>query len=161
MRGKLGQTRRVTRLHPHLRSRTHSPLHRNRRKPDPLLRPRLFPRSPRSRDPSRSLLYPNMNISLVAATRTRPQSIDTAVVLPTPIHAGSFSSQQDTEISARGSPKIMDTTAVPSAESVQNVLRRDDPSRERQGGKEKEPSFDFQKFLDQMKTKVRLQLSFI
>jgi Rab5 GDP/GTP exchange factor len=97
---------------------------------------------------------PNMNISLVAGTRARPQSIDSAVVLPTPIHAGSFSSQQDAEIEARGSPKIMDAAAVPSTELVQNVLlRRDTPSRERQGGKEKEPSFDFQKFLDQMKTK--------
>jgi Rab5 GDP/GTP exchange factor len=94
-----------------------------------------------------------MNISLVAGTRARPQSIDTANILHTPIHAGSFAAQQDAEITARGSPKIGE--AVPSPESVQNFLRReDDASRERHhGGKDKDPPFDFQKFLDQMKTK--------
>ncbi|KAI0255953.1 hypothetical protein BJV78DRAFT_1119095 [Lactifluus subvellereus] len=105
---------------------------------------------------ARSLVLPslpNMNISLVAGTRTRPQSMDTAHILQTPIHPGSFASQQDAEVSARGSPKMMDA-AMTSPESVQNVLRRDNPSRERPGGgKDKEPSFDFQKFLDQMRTK--------
>ena len=101
---------------------------------------------------------PNMNISLVAGTRTRPQSIDTADILRTPIIAGSFASQQDVEIEARGSPKMGTAALVQSPESavqvqVQNVLRRENPSRERPGGKDKDPPFDFQKFLDQMKTK--------
>jgi Rab5 GDP/GTP exchange factor len=99
---------------------------------------------------------PNMNISLVAGTRTRPQSIDTADVLRTPIIAGSFASQQDAETEARGSPKMSTAPLVQSSESgvqVQNVLRRENPSRERPGSKDKDPPFDFQKFLDQMKTK--------
>jgi Rab5 GDP/GTP exchange factor len=99
---------------------------------------------------------PNMNISLVAGTRTRPQSIDTADVLPTPIIAGSFASQQDAEIETRGSPKMGTAALVQSLESavqMHNVLRRENLSRERPGGKDKDPPFDFQKFLDQMKTK--------
>lgn len=104
---------------------------------------------------ARSLVLPslpNMNISLVAGTRSRPQSMETAHILHTPIHPGTFASQQDAETSVRGSPKT--DAAVISPESVQNVLRRDNPSRERPGGgKDKEPSFDFQKFLDQMRTK--------
>jgi hypothetical protein len=95
---------------------------------------------------------PNMNMSLVAGTRARPQSLDTATLMPTPVHSTLFASQQqDTETSNRGSPKI-DPAALPP-HAVLNALRREDPSRERTGAKDKDPPFDFQKFLDQMKSK--------
>jgi Rab5 GDP/GTP exchange factor len=96
---------------------------------------------------------PNMNMSLVAGTtRARPQSLETATLMSTPVHPAVFSSQQDTEISARGSPKIDDPTLPPHA--VQNAPRRENPSQERgAGSKDKDPPFDFQKFLDQMKSK--------
>jgi hypothetical protein len=94
-----------------------------------------------------------MNISLVAGSRVRPQSLDTAVIVPTPVHSAVFASQQqhDDEVAARGSPKT-DAAALPPL-PVQNALRRDDPSQERAAAKDKDPQFDFQKFLDQMKTK--------
>jgi Rab5 GDP/GTP exchange factor len=103
---------------------------------------------------------PNMNISLVTGTGTatgttrgaRPQSIDTATLMTTPIHPAAFATQQDTETSARGSPKIDAETLSPHA--VQSAPRRENPSQERgAGSKGKDPPFDFQKFLDQMKSK--------
>ena len=105
---------------------------------------------------------PNINMSLVAGTGTRaarPQSLDSAVLVPTPVRPGAFASQQqqqqqqqyDAEVSSRGSPKT-DSAVLPSHE-VQNALRRDDPSQERAAAKDKDPPFDFQKFLDQMKSK--------
>lgn len=104
---------------------------------------------------------PNMNMSLVAGTGTsgtttrggRPQSLDTATLMSTPVHAAAFASQQDTEITARGSPKI-DAEALSHHNAVQSAPRRENPSQERNGGsKGKDPQFDFQKFLDQMKSK--------
>jgi hypothetical protein len=92
-----------------------------------------------------------MSISLVAGTRTRPQSLDTAMVVQTPVHPVSFAAQQDAEASTRGSPK-MDAATLPT-QVVHGALRRNDLSQERPGGKDKDPPFDFQKFLDQMKTK--------
>jgi hypothetical protein len=72
--------------------------------------------------------------------------------MSTPIHPGVFASQQDTETTARGSPKIDAATLLPHA--VQNAPRRENPSQERNAGpKDKDPPFDFQKFLDQMKFK--------
>jgi Rab5 GDP/GTP exchange factor len=63
-----------------------------------------------------------------------------------------FASQQnDAMIAARGSPKI--DSAVPPPPPVQNALRRENQSQERSTAKDKDPPFDFQKFLDQMKTK--------
>ena len=99
---------------------------------------------------------PNMNMSLVAGTgttRTRPQSLDTATLMSTPVHSAAFASQQDTETSARGSPKADHATLPPHA--VQSPLRRENPSQERSAvpNKDKDPPFDFQKFLDQMKSK--------
>ena len=100
---------------------------------------------------------PNMNMSLVAGTgtgttRARPQSLDTATLMSTPVHPASFASQQDSETTARGSPKIDAATLPPHA--VQSAPRRENPSQERGGGpKGKDPPFDFQKFLDQMKSK--------
>jgi hypothetical protein len=94
---------------------------------------------------------PNVSMSLVAGTRGRPQSLDTATVVRTPVHPVSFAAQQDAAISSRGSPK-MDAMTLP-AQVVHDTLRRKEPSQERPGGKDKDPAFDFQKFLDQMKTK--------
>ena len=94
---------------------------------------------------------PNMNMSLVAGTRSRPQSLDTATLMPTPVHPVTFASQQDSETSNRGSPKSDSAALAPHA--VMNALRRENPSQERTGAKDKDPPFDFQKFLDQMKTK--------
>ncbi len=94
---------------------------------------------------------PNVSMSLVAGTRARPQSMDTATVVQTPVHPVSFAAQQDAEIETRGSPK-MDAVALPT-QVLHSALRRNDPSQERPGGKDKDPPFDFQKFLDQMKTK--------
>ena len=100
---------------------------------------------------------PHMNMSLVAGTgtgttRTRPQSLDTATLMSTPVHPAAFASQQDTETSARGSPKADHATLPPHA--VQSALRRENPSQERSAEpKDKDPPFDFQKFLDQMKSK--------
>lgn len=94
---------------------------------------------------------PNMNMSLVAGTRARPQSLDTATLMPTPVHPVTFASQQDSETSNRGSPKS-DSAALPP-HAVMSALRRENPSQERAGAKDKDPPFDFQKFLDQMKTK--------
>src|ERR1700761_5545057 len=68
---------------------------------------------------------PNMNMSLVAGTRARPQSLDTATLMPTPVHSTVFASQQqqqpDTETLNRGSPKI-DSAALPP-HAVLNALR--------------------------------------
>lgn len=102
---------------------------------------------------------PNMNMSLVAGTGTgtraaRPQSLDTATLMPTPVHPTMFATQQDTEqvTASRGSPKMDSATPPPYA--VLNALRRENPSQERAAAaKDKDPPFDFQKFLDQMKTK--------
>ena len=97
---------------------------------------------------------PNMNISLVAGTRaSRPQSIDTAVLVQTPVNpSATFASQLDAEVDARGSPKT-DPVALPPR-AAQTAPRRDDPSQERAApGRDKDPPFDFQKFLDQMKSK--------
>lgn len=46
----------------------------------------------------------------------------------------------------------MDAMTLP-VQVVHDTLRRKEPSQERPGGKDKDPAFDFQKFLDQMKTK--------
>ncbi|KAI9458194.1 hypothetical protein BJY52DRAFT_1119786 [Lactarius psammicola] len=94
---------------------------------------------------------PNVGMSLVAGTRARPQSLDTAMVVQTPVHPVSFAAQQDAEVDTRGSPK-MDAVTLPT-QVLHSALRRNDPSQERPGGKDKDPPFDFQKFLDQMKTK--------
>ena len=107
---------------------------------------------------------PNMNISLVAGTggtgtgtgtgtKARPQSLETATLMSTPVHpAAAFASQQDTETSARGSPKTDPAAINPHA--VQSAPRRETPSQERGAGpKDKDPPFDFQHFLDQMKSK--------
>ena len=94
---------------------------------------------------------PNVSMSLVAGTRGRPQSLDMATVVNTPVHPVSFAAQQDAQISNRGSPK-MDPITLPS-QVVHSALRRKELSQERPGGKDKDPPFDFQKFLDQMKTK--------
>jgi hypothetical protein len=102
---------------------------------------------------------PNMNMSLVAGTgtgtgttRARPQSLETATLMSTPIHPAAFASQQDTETTARGSPKSDAATLLPHV--VQSAPRRETPSQERNAGpKDKDPPFDFQKFLDQMKSK--------
>jgi hypothetical protein len=101
---------------------------------------------------------PNMNISLVAGQRaTRPQSIDTAVLMQSPVHPpASFASQLDAEVDARGSPKTDPAALPPPPYAVEDALRRENPSQERAAaapGKDKDPPFDFQKFLDQMKTK--------
>jgi hypothetical protein len=96
-----------------------------------------------------------MNISLVAGTRARPQSLDAPALVQTPVHPVTFASQQDAEISARGSPKLDAAMMLPPYE-VQNAaaaLRRENPSQERAGSKDKDSQFDFQRFLDQMKTK--------
>jgi hypothetical protein len=99
-------------------------------------------------------------MSLVAGAGTssgttrgaRPQSLDTATLMSTPVHPVAFASQQDTEISARGSPKI--DAELLSSHAVQSAHRRENPSQERNAGsKGKDPPFDFQKFLDQMKSK--------
>ncbi|KAH9074697.1 hypothetical protein EDB83DRAFT_2352763 [Lactarius deliciosus] len=94
---------------------------------------------------------PNVSMSLVAGSRVRPQSLDTAMVVQTPVHPVSFAAQQDADIESRGSPKI-DAATLPT-QVVHSALRRSDPSQERPVGKDKDPQFDFQKFLDQMKTK--------
>ncbi|KAI9440627.1 hypothetical protein H4582DRAFT_2212053 [Lactarius indigo] len=94
---------------------------------------------------------PNVSMSLVAGSRVRPQSLDTATVVQTPVHPVSFAAQQDAQIETRGSPK-MDAATLPT-QVVHSALRRNDPSQERLVGKDKDPQFDFQKFLDQMKTK--------
>jgi len=72
----------------------------------------------------------------------------------TPVNpSASFESQLDVEVETRGSPKTDPAAALPP-HAVQNALRRDDPSQERAApGKDKDPPFDFQKFLDQMKSK--------
>ena len=120
---------------------------------------------------------PNMNMSLVAGTGTgtgttgatrapRPQSLESATLMSSPVHPAAFSSQQDTEISARGSPKTDSATVFPHV--VQGgAPRRENPSSQERasaaaaaaggsgsaGSKDKDPPFDFQKFLDQMKSK--------
>jgi len=93
-------------------------------------------------------------MSLVGGTRGRRPSLDIATVMQTPVHPISFAEQQeqqDTEISFRGSPK-MDTATLPS-QVVPSALRREDLPQDRHAGKDKNPPFDFQKLLDQMKTK--------
>jgi Rab5 GDP/GTP exchange factor len=101
---------------------------------------------------------PNMNMSLVGGTgtgtRARPQSLETATLMSTPVHAAAFAAQQDTETTARGSPKTGDAAAALFPHAVQSAPRRENPSQERGAGpKDKDPPFDFQKFLDQMKSK--------
>ena len=113
---------------------------------------------------ARSFALPSLpNMSLVVGTgtgtRARPQSLDTATLMSTPVHPAAFASQQDSETSARGSPKSDPATLPPH--TVQSAPRRkENPSRERSAGpkdkdkdKDKDPPFDFQKFLDQMKSK--------
>ncbi|KAF8273630.1 hypothetical protein EI94DRAFT_1795041 [Lactarius quietus] len=56
---------------------------------------------------------PNVGMSLVAGTRGRPQSLDTATVVQTPVLPVSFAAQQDAQISNRGSPKI-DAATLPT-----------------------------------------------
>lgn len=84
--------------------------------------------------------------------------------MQSPVHpSATFASQQlDAEVEARGSPKMeMDpATSLPLPPplaydvAVANALRRENSSRERAAqGKDRDPPFDFQKFLDQMKTK--------
>ena len=75
--------------------------------------------------------------------------------MSTPIHPAAFASQQETETSARGSPKVdAAATLFPHAVQQSAPRRREDPSQERgDGPKDKDPPFDFQKFLDQMKSK--------
>jgi len=76
--------------------------------------------------------------------------------MQSPVHpSAAFASQLDAEVEARGSPKT-DPVAPPPpyAVEVEDALRRENPSQERGApGKDKDPPFDFQKFLDQMKTK--------
>lgn len=129
---------------------------------------------------ARSFALPNVNINaLVAgsgsgsstpskARKSRPASLDTATLVPTPIFPLSFASQQrnkalvdpeqDEEVTARGSPKQRpaDGTASPSPR-VRALAREKQESRSRSRGgdpgADKDPQFDFQKFLDQMKTR--------
>ena len=129
-----GQTRTV-RLRPsphrHLRSRT--PDHNNLQPPRP---PRVSPSSPHSALPS----LPNMNISL--------DSVHPSAAL---------ASQLDAEVEARESPKtdpaalLLTRYRMPFGETSPRRRAR------RRVGKDKNPPFDFQKFLlavvDQMKSK--------
>jgi hypothetical protein len=86
--------------------------------------------------------------------------MDTAAIVQTPIHPPAVFALQhdsDAEIAARGSPKMDDPALLPMLppQPVQNAVRGDNSSQERGAapGKDKDPPFDFQKFLDQMKTK--------
>lgn len=102
--------------------------------------------------------------------------MDYATVMATPVHPVSFASQQEkplppeeaeAELNARGSPKLPDaqgratSSRIASLSSGQNsrtgspapglkVTRGGQSSKDGKGG---DPPFDFQKFLDQMKSK--------
>ncbi|EIM86798.1 uncharacterized protein STEHIDRAFT_121647 [Stereum hirsutum FP-91666 SS1] len=127
---------------------------------------------------ARSFNLPSLPLGNSPSTppRRRPQSMDFATVMPTPIHAPSFAAQQeksrtpevdDEELAARGSPKRRSTDTqgrtasplIPGLSSGRNsgtaspslrVARGGQGSKDGKGG---DPPFDFQKFLDQMKTK--------
>lgn len=130
---------------------------------------------------ARSLNFPNLpslplGSSPSTPPRRRPQSMDFATVMPTPIHPSSFATQQEKsratedneeEVTARGSPKqrsidMQSRTASPlrpgfssgrnsgTASPSLKVTRGGQGSKDGKGG---DPPFDFQKFLDQMKTR--------
>ncbi|KAI0057428.1 hypothetical protein BV25DRAFT_1831100 [Artomyces pyxidatus] len=118
---------------------------------------------------ARSFALPTLpNISLVSGTgpssKSRPRSLDTATLMPTPVHPGFFAPQQqdkplqsadeeDAEVSARGSPKrrALDHSQIQPEGSAH--LPSTAHSRSRERNNDKDPPFDFQKFLDQMKSK--------
>jgi hypothetical protein len=119
-------------------------------------------------------LTSNVNInSLVAGRgRSRPGSMDFATAIQTPTAVGSFAAQQDrpqsslasnddAQLSARGSPKLQPLDQSRPGSGTASPLPRTDNLDENAtartnnggGGKDGEPQFDFQRFLDQMKLK--------
>ncbi|TFK48565.1 hypothetical protein OE88DRAFT_1634651 [Heliocybe sulcata] len=82
--------------------------------------------------------------------RTRPRSLDTAVSVPSPATLSSFAAQQE----KRPIPEVDETESSDTTAPSTSRPRRQD-ARASSNGKErdKDPPFDFQKFLDQMKMK--------
>lgn len=80
-------------------------------------------------------------------THSRPLSLDMAKPVPSPDTLSSFASQQQRP------PKyeaISQANPVPSRTSTPGIVREDSPAVDQSKG---DPPFDFQKFLDQMKSR--------
>ncbi|KZT21599.1 hypothetical protein NEOLEDRAFT_1181604 [Neolentinus lepideus HHB14362 ss-1] len=83
-------------------------------------------------------------------SRTRPRSLDTAVSVPSPSTLSSFAAQQEKQpIQELDEDQGGETNAPSTSRSTQ----RDEPRSGNGKEREKDPPFDFQKFLDQMKLK--------
>jgi hypothetical protein len=85
------------------------------------------------------------SFSIPTMVRPRPTSIDMARVVPSPATLSSFSVQQDQQ------PHDFENSSAVTRSSTPGVNGTDSPQPEHD--QDKEPTFDFQKFLDQMKLK--------
>ncbi|KAH7890871.1 hypothetical protein F5I97DRAFT_1800071 [Phlebopus sp. FC_14] len=126
-------------------------------------RPSTPSHAPSSSFPSLAAFARSFSIPSVTKSRSRPLSVDTAkpILSPSPSTAASFAVQQQASQSATSSPLAKQLPLPPdNAERSQSApnTRIGTPSGSATGGsqsphKDKDPSFDFQMFLDQMKSK--------
>lgn len=110
--------------------------------------------------PSLTAIARSLSIPTVARPRSRPTSMDTAkpIAPPSPGTAASFAAQQQAPAQpAAPSPLSNEVPVQPvssqSAQGPTSSASPDNGSGDETPRKEKEPSFDFQKFLDQMKSR--------
>lgn len=111
------------------------------------------PETPLQSGSSSSSGFPSLaalarTFSIPALARSRPQSLDAAKSVPSPNTLSSFATHQQDQPQG-GANSVREGT--PSRSNTPNVRGRESPA---QGGREQgDPPFDFQKFLDQMKTR--------
>jgi len=111
--------------------------------------------------PSLTAIARSFSIPTVARPRSRPTSMDTAkpIAPPSPGTAASFAAQQQAPAQpAAPSPLSNEVPVQPVSQPAQEppsavLMSPDNGSEDETLRKEKEPSFDFQKFLDQMKSR--------
>ncbi|CAL1714296.1 unnamed protein product [Somion occarium] len=99
------------------------------------------PSSPIPTFPSLAALARTFSIPL--GPRTRPRSLDSAAAVPSPATLSSFASQQN--VPRTSTPPVNGSSSTPTRSSSRSGGSQD------QNGEN--PTFDFQKFLDQMKHK--------
>ena len=85
------------------------------------------------------------SFSIPTIVRPRPTSIDVAKAVPSPATLSSFAAQQDQR------PHDPENSSAVARSSTPGGNRSESPRLGRE--QDKEPTFDFQKFLDQMKLK--------
>jgi hypothetical protein len=118
--------------------------------PPPLKDPVEPPSGPSPSQPSGLPSFPSLaslakSFSIPALSRSRPVSFDAAKAVPSPTTLSSFATQQDV-------PQDRDTS-TPDGTTIQTITLNNDGTSSPPPGHRDEIPFDFQKFLDQMKSR--------